>query len=223
VAKPSNNDDFKKENAKLRSELARLKSAVSGAPLAPDGESDEMAKLVADAKAIRGLAKESPILANALAALEARISELRATRLSVKPPSERMRQLEAEAKRKQKDIESIQKRRAAALERIAKEQAAIADLDAVAAASAASIAKLQEKISQLAAEVQAKATSDPPQGDEAMDADTANTEARKPDGDIQVETATSVAAELGIEGGAKRVMEIIAAASAATKKTRTGL
>ena len=114
VVTPSkNNVDVKKENAKLRSELARLKSAAPGAPRAPDEESDEMAKLVADAKAIRGLAKESPILANALAALEARISELRATRLSVKPPSERLRQLEAEAKRKQKEVEGIQKKRAA--------------------------------------------------------------------------------------------------------------
>ena len=223
VVTPSNNVDFKKENAKLRSELARLKSAAHGAPRAPDEESDEMAKLVADAKAIRGLAKENPILAKALAALEARISELRATRLSVKPPSERMRQLEAEAKRKQKEMEGIQKKRAVALERIAKEQAAIAELDAVAAASAASISKLQEKISQLAAEVQAKAASDPSQGAADMDADTAKTGASELDGDIQVEAATTVAAELGIDGGAKRVMEIIAAASAASKKAKTGL
>jgi hypothetical protein len=223
VVTPSNNVDFKKENAKLRSELARLKSAAHGAPRAPDEESDEMAKLVADAKAIRGLAKENPILAKALAALEARISELRATRLSVKPPSERMRQLEAEAKRKQKEMEGIQKKRAVALERIAKEQAAIAELDAVAAASAASISKLQEKISQLAAEVQAKAASDPSQGAADMDADTAKTGASELDGDIHVEAATTVAAELGIDGGAKRVMEIIAAASAASKKAKTGL
>ena len=97
---------------------------------------------------------------------------------------------------------------------------AIAELDAVAAASAASIAKLQEKISQLAAEVQAKAASDPSQGAADMDADTAKTGASELDGDIQVEAATTVAAELGIDGGAKRVMEIIAAASAASKKAK---
>ena len=221
VVTPNVNIDFKKENAKLRAEVARLKASSekgkgkgASAPVPRDGE---LEKLLAEAKAVRALAKTVPGLDEVLAGKEATIDEMRASRLSVKPPSERMRQLEAETKRKQKDLETVQSKRTAATERIAKEQAAIAKLDADALVLAAAVAKLEEDVAKLAAELQSKTTHDV-SGPEAA-ADTTKADAME----VGSEAAATVAEELGVEGGAKRVMEILAAATAASKKAKTGL
>jgi chromosome segregation ATPase len=112
-------------------------------------------KLVAKAKSVRSLVKSIPELGVALAALDARIAELRADRLKAKPGSERLRQPETETKRKQAVLASVQSRQAAVQERIAKQQAIMAKLDADGVALAAAITKLPESMAKLAEEIQA--------------------------------------------------------------------
>jgi hypothetical protein len=188
--------DIKKENAKLRAELTRLKQAPDGSgTVEPETNNDELDKLVADAKAVRSLAKSVPGLGDALAGMDARIAEIRADRLKVKPGSERLRQLEGETKRKQSELASIQSKRAAANERIAKEQAKIEKLDADGLLLEAAIAKLQESVAKLAEEIQVGNTG-------AID---------KEKMEVDPEVAQVVATNLGVEGGAKRVLEIFAA------------
>ena len=216
--------DVKKENAKLRAELARLKQAPGRSGTVELETNDELDKLVADAKSVRALAKSVPCLGDALAGMDARIAELRADRLKVKPGSERLRQLEGETKRKQSELASIQSKRVAANERIAKEQAAIEKLDADGVFLAAAIAKLQESVARLAEEIQVNSSSDPFRGSAAADA-TGNTEAKeKEEMEVDPEVAQAVATNLGVEGGAKRVLEIFAAAAAAAvvKRTKMG-
>jgi hypothetical protein len=72
-AKPDT--DIKKEHAKLRAEHARLKHAPGGSGTGePEANNDELDKLVADAKAVRSLAKSVPCLGDALAGMDARIA-----------------------------------------------------------------------------------------------------------------------------------------------------
>ena len=145
---------IQKEIAKLLAENTRLKQAAGKADAAPaEAGEDELEKLVAKAKSVRLLVKSIPELGDALAALDARIAELRADRLKAKPGSERLRQLETETKRKQVELASVQSKRAAAQERIAKEQAITAKLDADGVALVAAITKLQESRATLAEEL----------------------------------------------------------------------
>ena len=106
---------IQKEIAKLQAENTRLKQAAGKADAAPaEAGEDELEKLVAKTMSVRSLVKSIPELGDALAALDARLAELRADRLKAKPGSERLRQLETETKRKQVELASVQSKRAAA-------------------------------------------------------------------------------------------------------------
>ena len=144
-----------------------------------------------------------PGLDDALAGMDARIEKLRADRLKVKPGSKRLRQLEGETKRKQSELAGIQSKRAAANDRIAKEQAKIEKLDADGVLLGAAIAKLQESLANLAEELQVKTS--------AADGTGSTGAIEKERMEVDPEVAQAVATNLGVEGGAKRVLEIFAA------------
>ena len=97
-------------------------------------------------------------------------------------------------------------------------------MDTNSANLAAAITQLQASVAKLAEELTAtSATADPFR--ECESPETMGETAVKKEGakemEVDPEVAQSVATQLGVEGGGKRILEIIAAASAAAKKSKT--
>ena len=143
--------------------MATREKGAPDPPRTADGA--ELSKMLAEAKAIREFAKSYPSAGNGLPELEARIAALREEQQRVKPGSQRLRQLEADARRKLSEIASLDAKKKAANDRIDKERLVLARMDEEGVRLAQSLATLQASIATVAEEIKALAQHDPKQPD----------------------------------------------------------
>ena len=220
---PPPTDGGAKRIQQLEAELRRLKQGptamASSGTASTSVDNQELAKLESEVKQLKTMAKEVNGLEGIIAEKEKCVAALRSQQLQAKPGSVRLRQLEGEFKRKQSQLHGVDIRKQKALERIEAEKKVFEKLQAEAVELQAQLAALQADTAKLAEEIQQE--SEPrPKGNAADSSHGTLHEGAQPI-DIDVEEAENMAAQLGIEGGGKRLWDAMLAASTA-KRIRTG-